>query len=470
MDLITILSTLWKYGLWAIAAVGVLIVIYAVTFLIYKKVFHGSKTPAKMQWFALILLSAWFIVVLGITTFSRGANYTGQANFSLFSGYINAWNKWSYEELQLIIFNMLMFSPLGFLLPLFTKKGEKFSCVCLASFAVTFFIEVIQLITGRGIFELDDLLHNFMGSIFGYLVIMFILKCVREKKMKWAAFVKMSVLPLVYVLLILSAMIAYHSQKYGNMPFVPAEKQNMSVVAVDNQADLSSERKSVSVYKNKYSNNFEHGKQISKNLSELLETEFKRTVRAEGNNKIFESDTNGSQLTYFMDNASWSYTNWQEGSVLNDEIIASGREKIESWLNNSNLLPSNAVFSVQNDTILRWDVEAVDIQNSKSDYISGIIMVQLDENGEIVSFDYHIVYNDFVEQAEMISSDDAYAQILNGNFEQYTPLKKGDKLYINGCQIDYAYDTKGFYRPVYTFDGYVNTEDNVWNGVVSAIN
>ncbi len=31
----------------------------------------------------------WLLLVLGLTTFSRGANFDGSVNLSLFSGYIN---------------------------------------------------------------------------------------------------------------------------------------------------------------------------------------------------------------------------------------------------------------------------------------------------------------------------------------------------------------------------------------------
>lgn len=118
MDSITIFGTIFKYALIALGLVAVLILFCILGLLIYKKVFHGTKTLLKRQWFVLILILSWYLLVLGLTTFSRGANYTGEINFSLFSGYINAWNEWSYTELQLIIFNMLMFAPLGFLLPL----------------------------------------------------------------------------------------------------------------------------------------------------------------------------------------------------------------------------------------------------------------------------------------------------------------------------------------------------------------
>ena len=109
MDIYTILSTIFKYSLLALGGIAALVPLYAVGFLIYKKVFHGTKKLRIGQWISPILLSGWLLLVLGLTTFSRGANFGGSINLSLFSGYVNAWHEWSYTELQLIIFNMLMF-------------------------------------------------------------------------------------------------------------------------------------------------------------------------------------------------------------------------------------------------------------------------------------------------------------------------------------------------------------------------
>jgi len=89
MDIYTILSTIFRYSLLALGGIAVLVPLYAAGFLIYKKVFHGTKKLQIGQWISLILLSGWLLLVLGLTTFSRGANFGGSVNLSLFSGYIN---------------------------------------------------------------------------------------------------------------------------------------------------------------------------------------------------------------------------------------------------------------------------------------------------------------------------------------------------------------------------------------------
>lgn len=324
--------------------------------------------------------------------------------------------------------------------------------------------------TGRGIFELDDLFHNFVGSIFGYFIAMFFLNCIQHKKVRLKPLLYMLAIPLVYVVLISSAVVVYNHQKYGNMVFIPAEKQDMSVITIVNQVELSDKTEKVSVYKNIFANEFAHAKQISQSFSEFAGVEFNGTIRTEGDNKIFTSDSSDRvQLTCFMRDGWWAYTSWNECAELSDSQMQRHKSEIEIWLNENNLLPGNAIFSFQNSTILRWDIEAENIEQDNSDFCIGTIMVQYDENDAIASFDYLASYNRFVGQEEIISLEEAYQQVLDGNFEQYNPFEKGDTLYIEDWNMNYVYDTKGYYRPVYQFSGYINEKDYFWECIISAL-
>lgn len=468
MDIITIFEALKKYGLVAMAAVAAFAVLLGIAYLIYKKLFHGTKTFSKGQWITAILLLGWFVVVLGLTTLSRGANYTGEINFALFSGYKNAWNEWSLTEYQLIIFNMLMFSPLGFLLPFLTKKGEKLSVACLVSFLVTLFIEVLQLVTGRGIFELDDLLHNFVGSMFGYFVSVFILEIAKNKKLRVKPLLRMLAIPLFFAVLTIAAVIVYSAQPYGNLPFIPAEKQDMSIVTVDNQTQLSDETQSAPIFKNAYTNDYARIKEISESFSDFAGITFNKTVRTEGSNKIFQSSVGDEQLTAFMENGSWSYTNWQEAVTISEEQASELRTSIESWLSENGLLPESAEFCLQDGKILRWDVAMPQMAEQTADFVAGTVMVEIGADGNIATFSCSIAKYEYISSLNLISAAEAYKQVLDGNFEQYNPFESGDVLTVTGYSLDYEPDTKGFYRPIYRFEGYINDVDNVWEGVISA--
>lgn len=75
--------------------------------------------------------------------------------------------------------NILLFVPYGILLQsIFTKnitlKGKtinKFIFMFILIFSTTLIIELIQLFTGLGLFELDDLINNTMGGMIGCVIV-----------------------------------------------------------------------------------------------------------------------------------------------------------------------------------------------------------------------------------------------------------------------------------------------------------
>ena len=66
-----------------------------------------------------------------------------------------------------IILNTLMLVPFGFFVPLWIRKADKPWKAALAGLIASLIIEIIQLATTRGFFEIDDLLHNTLGAFFG---------------------------------------------------------------------------------------------------------------------------------------------------------------------------------------------------------------------------------------------------------------------------------------------------------------
>ncbi len=461
MNTITIFSTAFQYGLWIAAAAIALALVYALAYRIYKRAFHGTRSLSLKQWIVLILLSVWFLAVLGLTTFSREANYTGRIKLTFFSGYINAWNQWSYSELQLVIFNVLLFAPLGFLLPFLLERGKKLSFVCIVSFSATLFIESLQLVTGRGIFDLDDLFHNLVGSLFGYFVSAFILDCIAGRKGKAGPLLRMLAIPLVFAAGISAAVILYHTQEYGNWAFLPDEKQDMSIISLENSAHLSDETAVAPVFRNSLVNHLDNAGRFSEALADLCGIKLRKTVKAKGSDRVFEAE-DGGQITYFTRKGFFSYISRKEPSAVTAGLCEIDRKKIEAWLSENGLLPEDAKFTLQDHTILRWDIEANAAETRGEDFASGLIMVQFDAANEIASFDYQISQNRFVATEKTISSKQAYSQVLSGNFEQYTPLNEGDRLCITDCRLACAYDTKGYYRPVYLFTGFVNEKENRW--------
>ena len=473
MDIITIFQALLRWGVFALVGGLLLAITIFFGYMIYKKAFHGQRSLSKTQGLILFLLSCWLLLVLGLTTLSRGANFTGSFNIDFFSSYINAWNKWSISELQLIIFNMLMFAPLGFLLPLFWKRAEKFKVTFFVSIGLTICIEIVQLLMGTGIFELDDLFHNCIGSLFGYFCIMTMRSIIREKRVRLVPIGKVLIFPCVIGMIIGAVSFVYEQQPYGNMPILPASKQNMSKIQVNTSLSLSHQPAAASIYKNKYTEDQDYIEQIIAQLSGSEDVTFSGIQRREGENRVYTGKSPTSenvQLNFFFRTGHWRYTTWRDAAALTKEAAKSYEDFYKNWLKESGLLPDSAVFSIQNNDTLRWDTpEENDLSISKTAFTSGSIVMQFDSNLELTSMHYGISWNEYVATEEIISPKAAFKQVEDGNFEQYVPFQQGDTLWVKECKLAYVYDTKGFYQPVYRFTGYINNEDNSWDCQIPAL-
>ncbi len=65
--------------------------------------------------------------------------------------------------------NIIAFIPFGLILPLIVRRMRRGIQVVAAGFALSLLVEVVQLITKVGCFDVDDLILNTLGSLLGYL-------------------------------------------------------------------------------------------------------------------------------------------------------------------------------------------------------------------------------------------------------------------------------------------------------------
>lgn len=473
MDFISIFSALSEWAVFALVIGAASLALILTGYLIYRKKLHGKHHVSKRQFIVLFLMLGWFLVVLGLTTLSRGANYADDFNFNMFSGYVNAWNKWSITELQMILFNMLMFLPLGFLLPLLSRKTERFRILLAVSFAVTVGIEILQLVTSTGIFELDDLFHNMLGSIMGYALITAILHCLREKRLIRDQIAKALAIPLCICLVLTAVFAVYHIKELGNMPILPAVKQNMSEVTVKSTITLPDKKETVSLYRNGYVNDLEHGKEVAKIVSKKYGLTISGPVRIDGVNRAFtlkDQSGNSHYFGYNMKDGTWSiYTENQNTAVPADEAV-SQRSDLETWMQENDLLHSNAKFQLQDGTILRWDMkQPADILTRTKSFYDGIVMITPSDGNFPSEFMDTVAEKEFIRKVPVVSPKKAFEKVLLGDFEMYTPFKAGDQLFVTGYEISYTYDTKGYYQPVYYFEGYINGTDYPWSCAIPAM-
>lgn len=110
----------------------------------------------KRRWTSA-LLAAYAFFLLSLAVLARKGFAEPLYRLRLFWSYA----KWEQEKTQ-ILANVAVFIPLGLLLGLrFGWKGF------FAGAGFSVLIEVLQLVTCRGVFEFDDMVHNALGTLLG---------------------------------------------------------------------------------------------------------------------------------------------------------------------------------------------------------------------------------------------------------------------------------------------------------------
>lgn len=119
----------------------------------------------------------YVVLLLVITLFSRESGSGKGLDLKLFSTWgINKRNN------AYVIENILLFIPYGFVCAWNYTCMRNFLVCTLTGFLTSLGIEFLQLVTGRGFFQIDDILTNALGSMIGCIAFKWI--CRKKPKEK----------------------------------------------------------------------------------------------------------------------------------------------------------------------------------------------------------------------------------------------------------------------------------------------
>lgn len=93
------------------------------------------------------------------------------ANFTLFKT-IKMYIRYSHKlnSFENLIGNIVVFIPFGLLFPYVMKRGRNFLVMLFNAFLFVTGIEIFQLFSAFGAFDVDDILLNCVGAVIGYLL------------------------------------------------------------------------------------------------------------------------------------------------------------------------------------------------------------------------------------------------------------------------------------------------------------
>lgn len=495
------ISDIMRLGKSAIIFATIVVAFLAIIWLlgykmIYKKILHGKKQISIGRIGLVCVLAVYIVVVLYVTLLRGGIGFGGfeyRANFKPFSSYKEAWYNFSAQEWRNLILNICMFVPFGFLLPICFGKIKRAWKIYLCGFGFALFIEVVQLITGRGVFETDDIINNTIGAMIGYGLfsvarLIFVAVCSRKKVQDNTNEVSgvahdenvcerqnisirkclVAQLPLAFTIIAFAAVfIVYNSMEYGNLSIDNISNQNVDVSMADG-VSLADEADPLDVYTIHRATEDEareladgyfskYGVLIDDSKTDIYDDTiifYSTSLDDEGSNLSIWCDYEGPTVS-FTDFSNIDDENSYADAGLSEEFV---REKLE---NLGVVIPENAVFA----PIEEYDTGNYRFTNDGEIlddglYYKGTIECCINSSGKIAYFrDFMIKYTPY-KKVDVISEKEAYDRLCAGKFyfPDYDKDEQLSDLVVKSVKISYTPDSKGYYRPVYEFVANANQD------------
>jgi len=455
-DILNMVKNYLQHGIVIVVVIVLLMLIgYGI---IYKKVCKGKRRIDFKKFFWWFVLIFYLFVVLSVTLFRRYGFWNGNI-VSFFYSYKDAWIHASETAWRNIILNILMFVPLGFWLPVGKEKFRVFWKISLVGCLLTVAIESLQLILSLGLFEVADVFNNTLGTMIGYgfyKLVEYFVQLYKKEKTRLSIVIACQVPLVLTVCMFAGIFLAYQKQELGNLSIECISPYSKNVFEIMSNEKYSNDKATAIVYQTN-TLTVEETEEFAKSFFENLGTKLD-----ESRNDIYE-DT----AVYWADD---SYSIWieykggtydmtdfdtsfpKEGEEQSQIVENAIEEEILDALSEYGInIPTGANFSYNHSGTYTFEVKRIEMNGIIYD---GILTCEYHDNGKFASIRNGIKEFGVYKEFEICSEQDAYEQILDGEF--VGAISIGDKIEMGQVTLDYMLDTKGFYQPIYKFDISVN--------------
>ncbi len=446
-----------EYLLSGVIGISIVIVLALV---VYKFLLKGKKKIKPLRIFGWLLLGSYIVIVLGATLLARSEAWEAGSILPLFYSYRDAWVNFSAAAWRNIILNVCMFVPLGLLLPMMIKSFRSFWKTYLVGFLFTLCIEGIQLLGRRGIFELDDILHNTVGMMIGYGIYAVAAAAIQKYRKEKVSLRNVLLLQLPLVVCVISfyvIFISYHTKELGNVGGQYIVTYDTDKLQVETDKDYDKKSKELPVYQFEVMSEAE-ASDFAGQLFQKLGTELD-----EERNDFYED------IALF--HAKDSYNLWVNyaGGTYNltdmdtqfsaDEKLKTGasEEEVRKIFEEYGIdIPQEAAFS-EKEGKYTFTVNQL-VENGVM--LDGEINGELNEENKFLDINYGLKKCKFYKSFQGISEREAYEQICSGKF--FYPYGREEELsvLVKDCKTVYERDSKGYYQPVYLFSCEINGEES----------
>ncbi len=435
-------------GLVLLAGTGALALL-SVTYILHKKKY---KVERKYPWGKAILWAvfAGYISVVVYATILRGVGGFREWNLHLFRAWREAWNNYTAKNWANVLLNVAMFCPMGFLLPLLGRKFRKWYLTILTGFGSSLVIELLQLATGRGICDVDDLFANTLGTAIGFFLILTILSLTGQKGNRLKPGIAYGVMFLACTASIGSIFLAYELKEFGNLPMAPAYTNDTGSTEWVLDCELPAAEDLIPIYRTQ-TRSLEDCDAFAAQFKEIIQTEYTSVLYYQEAAYYMDQsgDDNGAHFLFlsYMD-PSYEYC----CSMGDDPVWASAdRETVKNALAKYPcLIPEYARFEIQN---AGWHVFTVDQYVDGAMMVDGELRCRISEDGTVREIHNNLLSYTWYDSVSIFSPEEAYRRLRAGQFNDggYFESKSPELVRVVSCELGYEIDTKGFYQPVYLF-------------------
>lgn len=166
----------------------IVMVVTIIAWCIYRfALYKQNKVSNILREVVLFLFLIYFLLLLSLTVFKGfGIEYYNQFDSYMYKskGILGIINIIPFKDtietliggqvpiqmpLRNIFGNVLLFVPLGFIIPILFNKYDKLSKILTLGFVSSLSIECVQLFVGYNICDVDDLIFNTTGAVLGLL-------------------------------------------------------------------------------------------------------------------------------------------------------------------------------------------------------------------------------------------------------------------------------------------------------------
>ena len=432
---------------------GLLITALALTLLAFTvmRAIPGFAAKLKQKNTLKLFVVIWYCVSLELVSLCKNPDFLAAApsvhayNFHAFAWIGNCITD-GWEALWQILLNFAAYVPLGFILADANKsRSRSYLRVLLQLVLVSVFNEAVQYICSIGIADIDDLLANALGGLWGLSIYVFWQSLRRRKAVYKPAIA--AALPIVAAC---AACIVYAARPYGYIK-EDFNTGRLRVRSVDCSAIEAQLPGQLTVYKT-LTLDRDAQNQRCQAVFDALHEEIGYSTYDPYDTVIVYRGTVQSYYIWCWDSGYFSFHAMGRGVELDESDSAPDQRMQELLLDMGISVPSASEYStVSYNNFDEYTMKYDFVEADGYSYCGSVTWKIKDDTL------YELIYEVNALQAAGLkpgNSGDDIAKNLSRGLMSSGDLESGtvDELVCLTCEVQYTVDSKGFYRPVYLIE------------------